>query len=878
MAYFKEGVARLRDGVPFSRSGYLPLLQTKLTVPRQLLSLVARPRIYNRLDQGLQVPLILVRAPAGFGKTTAVAEWIHARGVPAAWLSLDARDNDPARFWGYAVAAFSELEPRLGGGPAHSTASLLWEAGLPSLIDALAGLTFDHVLVVDDYHLIEEPLVHDILSFLLRYASPNTHLVIVSRTEPPLPQLPRLRAEGRVVDLAERDLRFFAEEQTAFWRQRGIELSGAEAESLDARIGGWAAGMQMVTLSLLEGGDRVQAIERLRGSDRRLADYFFWEVFDSLPEEEQEFLLQTSILGRFCGSLCDAVTGRGDASAVLADLARKNAFLTCLDDTGNWYAYHHLFAEFLQDIFAQRHPGMAADMQRRAAQWCEANGYMAEAVEYYLMGGHHPEAIRLIEGLAVEMLGRGETATLVRWIGAVPSHALDGRPRLAVMLAWVAVAAGRLDEVETWLAHAETSLHAAAVSGSDAGSPDLDIAMVRMILAVRRLDVSGAVHWLEEAGRMQGGVSMLASGLGFETKEPSLLGSPWGWYGHLRHVQESLERGDYLRLKDLGAAAAQRGYAAAMLAEMLYEWNRLDEAQHSVLAAMEAADLVGESDSLVVALFTLARIQRARGDLQAALAVATQAEKKVRDLHRPEWLPALAALRARINLASGNLQDVQVWRNGCRLDVYDRLSASRAYEHLTLARVLLAQGGGEEAVFFLERLLGFAEREERLAGRIEAANLLALALHAVGRTQAGLELLRTSLALGRENAYLRIFVDEGAPLQALLRRLGRLPNGNQPDGETEQVRMLMSLMRGSPMRRYPGPPEVAASAAVEPLTAREMAVLRLLAAGMDNRGIAEKMGVAIATVKAHLNHVYMKLGVTGRQEALVRAERLGLLR
>ncbi len=867
----------MRDGASFSGSGDLPLLQTKLTVPRQLLSLVARPRIYNRLDQGLQVPLSLLRAPAGFGKTTAVAEWIHARGVPAAWLSLDARDNDPARFWGYAVTAFAELASRSGGGLFHSTASLPWEAGLPSLIDALADLAFDHVLVVDDYHLIEEPLVHESLSFLLRYAPPNTHLVIASRTEPPLPQLPRLRAEGRMVELAERDLRFFVEEQTVFWRQRGVELSGAEAESLDARIGGWAAGMQMVMLSLL-GDDRAEAIERLHGSDRRLADYFFEEVFDGLREEEQEFLLQTSILGRFCGSLCDAVTGRGDASAVLADLARKNAFLTCLDDPGNWYAYHHLFAEFLQDIFAQRHPGMAADMRRRAAQWCEANGHMAEAVEYYLLGGHHQEAIRLIEGLAVEMLGRGETATLVRWLGAVPSHALDGRPRLAVMLAWVAVAAGRLDEVETWLAHAETSLQDAAVSGSDAGSPDLDIAMARMILAVRRLDVPGVVHWLEEASRMQRGVSMLASGLGFETKEPSLLGSPWGWYGHLRHVQESLERGDYLRLKDLGAAAAQRGYAAAMLAEMLYEWNRLDEAQHSVLAAMEAADLVGEPDSLVVALFTLARIQRARGDLQSALAVATQAEKKVRDLHRPGWLPALAALRARINLARGNLQDVQVWLNGCRLDVYDRLSASRAYEHLTLARVLLAQGGGEEAVFFLERLLGFAEREERLAGRIEAANLLALALHAVGRTQSGLELLRRSLALGRENAYLRIFVDEGAPLQALLRRLGRLPDENRPDGEAEQVRILMSLLRVSPMRRYPGPPEVAASAAVEPLTAREMAVLRLLAAGMDNRGIAEKMGVAVATVKAHLNHVYAKLGVTGRQEALARAERLGLLR
>ena len=872
----------MREAFSPISGGRAPLLQTKRTVPRHLFNVVPRPRIYAHLDRGLQVAVNLIEAPAGFGKTTAVAEWIHARGIPAAWLSLDVGDNDPARFWDYAVAALSGLQPGLGTGfvaMLHSSSSPPWEAGLSLLIDDLAEVPFEHVLVLDDYHLIKEPLVHESLSFLLRYAPPHTHLVLAARTEPPLPQLPRLRAAGQIVELTERDLRFSVDEQVAFCRQRGIEHGDVTGESLDARTGGWAAGMQMVALSLPQGGDRVRAIERLRGSDRRLADYFLAEVFGDLSEAEQEFLLQTSILERLSGPLCDAVTGRADGASVLADLARQNTFLTCLDEQGDWYAYHQLFAEFLRAMLSQRHSGLAAELQRRAAYWYEAGGRSTEAVEYYLQGGYHEPAIRLIEGVAAEMLGRGENATLLRWVGALPTDALDGRPRLAVMLAWAAVAGSRLDEVEMWLGRVEAGATAGVQSGRGAvRSLDVDVAMLRMILAVRRLDVPEVMHWLGAADRMQGEVSLLIGGLAFETKEPSLLGSPWGWFGHLRHAKASLERGDYLRLSGLGGAAAQRGYATTMLAEMLYEWNRLDDAQRSALQGMEEAEEAEEPDTLVPALFTLARIQRARGDLPAALAVTAQAERKVRDLGRPEWLPVLAAQRVRMNLASGNLEAAAVWQSGCRLDVYDRLSASRAYEHLTLARMLLAKGGGEETVFFLERLLAFAEREERLADRIEAANLLALAMHAVGRTHEGLELLRTSLALGRENGYLRIFLDEGAPLQALLRRLRKLPSGERADGEAQQVRTLSSLLRDSPVGKYPGRAGIAASAMVDPLTTRELAVLRLVAEGLDNRAIAERMTIAVTTVKVHLNHVYAKLGVTGRREALVRARQLGLLR
>ncbi len=869
----------MRDVRPLRLVGVAPLLQTKLLVPRRLSGLVSRPRIHAFLDQGQQVALTLVTAPAGFGKTTAVAEWIRARGIPAAWLSLDASDNDPVRFWRYVVASIAGLRPGFAGGFSavlDASTNPPWETGLSVLIEDLAGLAHGVTLVLDDYHLIDEPTVHEGISFLLRYAPLQLHLVVVGRTEPPVPQLPRLWAAGRVVQMTELDLRFVAGEQEVFCRQCDIQLSAAELEQLDARTGGWAAGMQMFVLSLRADSDRAGAIDRFQGSDRRLSDYFMEEVFDDLPEAEREFLLLTSVLGRLSGPLCNWLTGREDGSAILVRLARRNAFLACVDETEGWYVCHQLYAEFLRGLLAQRHPGLAADLQRSAAQWCETRGYLTEAVEYYLRGGHHDQAVRLIEQLAVELLGRGETATLVRWLRAVPSGLLDARPHLAIMLAWAAVAGGRLTEVEFWLAAAVPQN--VVPPGQDAtGNLELDRAMLKMILAVGRLDLPTVLHWLAEAGRGQGEVSVLAQGLAFETSEPSLVGSPWGWYGHLHHVQQSLERGVYIALKGLGSPTAQRGYTFVLLGEVLYEWNRLDDALRSVAQGLEEAERTGDAVSLVPAFFTLARIHLARGDFEAALAVTQQAEKEVRQLGRQAWLPVVAALRARLHLAGGDLAAVDAWQERSRLDVYDRLSAARVYEHITLARVLLARNRGEEAVLFLERLLAFAENEQRLPGTIETANLLALALHAVGRTQRGLEILRDNLRRGRENGYLRIFVDEGAPLQSLLRRLGRLASPER-GVEAEYVRALSALMRQAPLRGSLGLVRAAPATAIDALTTRELAVLRLLAAGLDNHAIALELMIAPATVKVHLNHMYAKLNVTGRRQAVQRAEQLGLLR
>jgi len=746
-------------------SSQIPLLQTKLLAPRALSDLVLRPHLDASLDRSCSGKLTLVTAPAGFGKTTAVAEWIRRSGLKHAWLSLDSEENDPVRFWSYLTAAISNLKQDLGGNlkaMLRSSTNLPWEAAISLLIDELGAISFDFALVLDDYHLIKEPLVNDTLLFLVRHAPEGMRTIIMSRSEPSLPTS-RLRLTGQVTELTARDLCFNEAEAKLFYRQRNVHLADEDVARLVDRTGGWAAGMQMTALSLLAGNDKSVVLERFQGNDRHLAGYFMEEVFDRFLEPAQSFLLQTSILERLCGPLCEAVTGEQDGNDALDTIARQGGFLSCLDERDGWYTYHQLFAEFLRGILKQRHPEMIAALHRRAARWFEANDLLAEAIEHYLEGEESERAVDLIEQQAPGMLGRGEAAIITQWIGALPPIVVNQSLRLCLAQAMAGIAADQMDCVEHWLEQAETLCWERGKRQPE-GDDDLmglNRVTINLYLSIKKGSVPEALYWTARAGEASDNYSPFTYGLMLENRECSLLGGVMGWFGRLNEKAQAMKSVG-LKLRGLVQPAARRGYLPVANAEAQYEWNQLDAAMKNLLEGMAEARDAEDASVLVPALFTLARIHLARGDLGAALGAVAEGENQVRALGQEQWLAPLAVLRARLRLAEGDREAASAWMECNRLDVYDRLSTVRAFEHITLGRALLGLGRGEEAIFLLERLLSFAGQEQHLPCALKTANVLAMAYDAVGMTARALDLLRENLALARKNGYLRTFVDEGA--------------------------------------------------------------------------------------------------------------------
>ncbi len=854
---------------------HVPLHRAKLALPQSLFGLVPRCRLDDKLDAAFSGKLTLVITPAGFGKTTAVAQWLRRRRLRYAWLSLDEGDNDPIRFWTYVIGALETL-PHDIGDAVHTmlhSPTPPWEAVVSSLIDSLEDVTFDFALVLDDYHVVEDPLIHETFSFLMRYAPHRMHVVILSRYLVPLP-FSRLRLSGQLTELTITDLSFSEAEAKLFYEQRDVHVTDEDVAKLVDMTSGWAVGMQITAMSLARGSGQSIEADHFDAGAGSFDDYFMEEVFGRFNESTQAFLMQTSILERLCGSLCEAVTGVPNGQQAIETIARQGGFLICLGEVEGWYRYHHLFAEFLRGILRKRRPESIGALHQRAATWFEDHGSGAEAIEHDLSGGDVDQAVRLIKKQAAGMLGHGERTTLHRWLCALPAAVVQSEVEMCLVHAMVGIAEGSVRRVSQWLERAENLLRGQGMESAEYAETGPNWAIAQLYLATRRQSIDDVLHWLTVLERTRDEDSQLTYGLIFENQECSLLCGPLGAFGNLKGKAQGMEGDVHLRLREMIPPQARRGYFPVVNAEALYESNEIDAAPKSLLVGMEEAKATKSAGVLVPAYFTLARVHLAHGDVGAALGAAAECERQVVALGQPQWLSAIAALRVRLHMTAGDREAAAAWLERCRVDVYDRLSAARAFEHLTLARVLLGLGRGEEATFLLERLLANAEEEQHIPRTIDAANLLALGLSALGRTPQALDVLRTSLGLGRENRYLRIFVDEGPAMLSLLLRAQRLEGRHAPADEVDYLRRLIALLQQSPMRPWQVTP---VPALVEPLTARELDVLRLVGKGLDNRSVAREIGIELQTVKTHLTNVYSKLGVAGRREAVERAHALGIL-
>ena len=798
------------------------LLATKLHVPGSRPGLVPRPRLAERLDEGLARGLMLVCAPAGYGKTALLADWARRGQQPVAWLSLDVGDNDPARFWRHGVAALDQGRPGLAervapllGPPAPAS----YEGLVTALINELAAEpdADQALLVLDDYHLIDSEAVHASLGFLLEHRPPGLPLVLASRSDPPLP-LARLRARGQLAELRADQLRFTADEATELLRQgaavSGVTLPTTAVAALAARTEGWAAGLQLANLSLRGQPDTAGFTAAFTGSHRYVLDFLAEEVLEHQSEQVRTFLLETSVLERLSGELCDTVTGRPGSQALLEQVERAGLFLTPLDEVRGWWRYHHLFAELLRARLQAEQPGRAPQLHRNAAAWCQEHGLADDAIRHAVAAGEMASAAGLVEQHFDALVYlHGEDATIQRWISALPGELVRSRPRLLLAQSFLASYSGHLEAVEPLLDAAERAFPSWADEPFEptvgrarsllANIPAL-IALRRSFLAQLRGDAEATVafasramaesgederllgltaRWNLAAGEWLRGRVAEAEGV-FVACIPGwrALGQPtltaWVVYqlgqvqraqGRLDAAVETFERALHAATAPGRESAPTLGLVYVGLAEVAYQRNELDRALRYVIEGITLCRPFVYKAPLAAGLATLAWIRQATGEPAGALEAIGEAEHAW--LTTADLLNPFPAQRARLLLAQGDVATAARWTHESGLRAGDEPHYPREPGYLLLARVLLAQQRPAEALALLDRLRAAAVAQDRVGSVIEAGALRALALAACGQDADAVNALADVLTLACPQGYVRVFADEGPPMAALLKRL-----------------------------------------------------------------------------------------------------------
>jgi len=900
------------------------ILTTKLYIPPVGSQVVSRPRLIDRLTEGLTRKLILISAPAGFGKTTLLGEWVGNNELPVAWVSLDENDNDLSSFLTYLIAAVQTIDADMGTGALSGLQSqqpLQFESILTALINEVAEASQEFILVLDDYHLIEVGPIHDALTFFLEHLPPQIHLVIASRSDPLLP-LVRLRGRGELTELRAADLRFTPDEAATFLNQMmGLNLSAEDIAALETRTEGWIVGLQMAALSMQGRADTASFIQAFTGSHHYVLDYLVEEVLQRQPKRVQSFLQQTCILDRLSGPLCDAVTQQKNGRAMLEALERGNLFVVPLDDKRQWYRYHHLFADVLQTRLMEEQPDQVPTLHRRASEWYEQNGLSSDAIRHALATEDFERAASLVELAWPAMHRSFQYAILLSWVTALPDELLRTRPVLSVGYAWLLLGSGELEAAEAQLRDAERWLD---VAEDTSKRPETHAAEMVVVDEVQFQSLPGSI------------AAARASHAG-------AIGDVPGTMTYARQALDLLPEGDYLRrgqaIAFLGLAywangdleAAHRHFADGMstlqkagnlflsisgtfaLADIRIAQGRLREAvttyRKSLRLATEQGDpippgtanlhlgiseLYREQGDLEAATKHLlrgkelgehaalpsykyrwylaeARIEETQGDLNSALDLLDEAETQHVRVAIPDVRP-IKALKTRVWIAQGRLTEALDWAHERGLSVEDDLSYMREFEHITLARVLIAQhkSGREEhpihgAVGLLERLLKAGEEGGRVGSVIEILVQQALAHETAGHLPLALVPLERALTLAEPEGYVRIFVDEGAPMAALLQEAAK--PSNTPNYVSELLTAFGKAEGSRPVSQL----------LIEPLSERELEVLKLLGTELNGPEIARELMVSLNTMRTHTKNIYNKLGVNNRRAAVRHAEELDLL-
>lgn len=893
------------------------LLETKFHAPQATSRLVARSRLSDRLREGSRGVLTLVSAPAGFGKSTLIAELVAARdGTSVAWLSLDVADNEPATFWAYVVGALERAAPGATGTAALSldegAASV--DAALATLINALEADGREVILVLDDLHAIDSGAIHQQLAWLLDHLPARIHVVVGTRADPPMP-LARLRARGALTEVRAVDLRFTEEEAAEYLNaSMGLGLAATDLAALEARTEGWIAALQLAALSLRGRPDPSEFIAAFAGDDRYVVDYLVEEVLRRQQPDVREFLLQTSILARLTGPLADAVTGRSDGRSTLEGLDRGNLFLVPLDDQRRWYRYHHLFGGVLRTYLAAEMGDAVPELHRRAGLWFEAQGDLDEAIRHAFEGGDLERAADVLELAAPRMGQLRREPALARLLDRLPRDVIDRRPVLLIEHAGTLMSIHEFDRVEPLLDAAQRLLETGSTAqGEDAvvrdraaferlpamlllyraalakvgGDMEAHFAHLRRLLEVARETdhlgrggaqaLLGLAHW--EAGELDEAYRWYTAGMATLEKAGRISDLVGGAIttADIRMAQARLE--DALALYEEGLAIATRGTSLLRgvadmhtgIGEIRYQRNDLAGASAALEESLRLGDDLGFPRHPHLVRLLRARLLQARGDVDGAVAAFDDAEPRYVADFSPTVRP-IAAQRASVQIAHGRLADARRWASARGVTPDEPVTYIREYELLTLARLFVAEAraGGRatalgQATVLLDRLLAGAEAGNRVGSILEILVIRALARHAAGETDAALASLDRAIGIAEPEGYVRVFLDEGPAMATLLRA------ATKRGGATGYLGLLLAA--AVPARERPP----STGDLVEPLSDRELEVLRLLRSELSGPDMARELVVSLNTLRTHTKNIYAKLGVTSRLAALRRAEELHLL-
>ena len=850
------------------------IVSTKLHIPHVRNSLVSRPRLMSELNEGMRVKLTLISAQAGYGKTTALSEWVNQCSSLVAWVSLDKQDNDGIQFWSYVTAAIQERVPGFGltiGGLLEKGPSVPLVSVIGALLNELNRLTSELVIILDDYQFIDLSDIHLSLIYLIERLPSHIHLYIASRSDLAIPTA-RLLAKGELHQIMVQDLRFQLEEAIVFFRDTtDLRLTREQVTELFHQTEGWISGLQLAAISLKHSDNIAESIHRFSGQQHQISDYLLEEVLHHQSESMLTFLLETSVLSRMNHSLCQAVTGQMSSQEQLEKLEQLNLFIIPLDDHRDWYRYHHLFSDFLQRMLSRSDPDKWVEVHIHAACWLESHGLDEEAMEHLLVSKQYADAVRLIEK-NLQPLMQSKSVTLHRWVSVLPENSFVEKPMIEMFYISVLLGVGEWEVAFRRVEQATIQFQGMQGKWGEAEWKQAmgNIYFFCSVTAYLQKDLGRTSEYFELVEQY------MPEGSFFQTMGRNRYQGYDSFDDHLAIIND-LHAAEVFLLKWITAWEYKKNYPFIGLlyvsySKLLYEWNRLEDAEFYVNQVLGRKDVQPFARIVIPIAMSAARIQQAQGNPNRASELLTQLKSQIDSPDYELFMLRIEAEQACLSLQQGTPQYARDWLQRCDLAHTDEVSLYHVLEHLALARVLAACERMEEALYLLERLNDLLSKEDRLRDRIKVIILQSMTLQRLGRTEAALVQLETALYLAEPEGYIRSFMDEGHVMAELLSAYWKVQQDsrlrNVPKVTLAYVNQLLQAMNVMPEETL---------LLKEILTEQETKVILLIADGLSNKESALNLNITSETVKFHIKNIYRKLGVNNRVKALQRAKELMIL-